>query len=104
MEEKESNRRVVGISGSIMENSSISNSTFIGGNSDADVGIFDTKMKDTHLSGLNISDLKAESEILKSNNSENSKTRIILLKWWWKIAIPLLIGITLLAIQQKWFV
>jgi len=103
MEEKESTRRV-GISGLTMENSSISNSTFIGGNSDADIGIFDTKMKDTHLSGLNVSDLKTESELLKSNNSEKNKTRIILLKWWWKIAIPLLIGIALLAIQQKWFV
>lgn len=86
-----------------MENSSISNSTFVSENSDADVGIFDTKIKDTNLSGINVSDVKTESRFSKSNNSKKSKFRIIISKWCWKIMIPLLIGVALLVIEQLWF-
>ncbi len=61
MKENKQNR-TVGISGLKMDNSSISNSTFTGGNSDANVGIFDTEMSNTHLSGLNMSDELDQTE------------------------------------------
>lgn len=102
MEENKQNRKV-GISGLKMNNSSISNSTIIGGNSDANVGIFDTEMENTHLSDLKISDVNTINAAPNPKEIKQKPNSSIISNLWWKIAIPLIIGIILLAIQNKWF-
>ena len=102
--EENKQSRTVGVSGVTMNNSSISNSTFEGGNSDANVGIFDTEMTNTHLLGLKVSDVNAANATPKANEIKQKPISSIRSNLWWKIAIPLLIGVILLAIQQKWFI
>lgn len=101
--EENKHKQKVGISGLKMNNSSISNSTIIGVNSDTNVGIFDTEMENTHLSDLKISDVNPTNATPNAKEIKQKPNSSIISKLWWQIAIPLFIGIILLAIQQKWF-
>lgn len=95
--------RKVGIANITLDNSSMSNIVVDGSNSDADVGIFDVNMKDAHLSGLNISDVSTINNTPKAKEIKQKPKAPIMLTLLWKILIPLVIGIALLAIQQIWF-
>jgi hypothetical protein len=92
MKENKQNR-TVGMSGVTMNNSSISNSTIIGGNSDADVGIFDAEMKNTHLDGLTIADKKSPIAVPINNPEIKSFVQKTL-------SSPYFIGVVLIAIEE----
>ena len=84
-------KRTVGISGLNMDNSSISHTKIDGSNSDANVGIFDTEMKDAEITGLDIKDEKKSSATLKK-----SLIKRLLYN-------PYVIGLILIAIEEITF-
>ncbi|MEO9257383.1 MAG: hypothetical protein ABI207_03315 [Crocinitomicaceae bacterium] len=93
--------KTVGISGVTLNNSSISNSSIVGGNSDKDVGIFNSNLANTHLTGLNISG--TENEILNKNDNAKS-IWFRLLKFLGENILKIIVGLIIIyfAIKLGW--
>ena len=93
--------RTVGISGITMNNSSISNSNIVSGNSDKDVGIFNSDFSNTQLSDLNISDKKSDAP---NKNHKSTSFWFRTLRYLGDNIVKIIVGLIIIyiAIRLGW--